>query len=455
MEHKEIAEKLVKYLGGKGNIVSATHCATRLRLVIEDENEIDQNKIEEIDEVKGAFSSSGQYQIIFGTGLVNKVFQEFAPLVDLSGEDHHDKPSNHQDAIKKKMNPFARFARTLSNIFVPIIPAIVAAGMLMGLLGLMNTYNWLDSESGLFIMLDMFSSASFIILPILIGFSAAKEFGANPFLGAVIGGIMTHPDLLNPWGLSDVQPETLDFFGFGVEMLGYQGTVIPVLLTVFVMAKLEKLFRKFVPNVIDLLVTPFLTVIFTGFFALLVIGPLGRLLGEGITNTLDFVYATAGPVAGFLFGGLYSIIVLTGVHHSFHAIEAELLVSVGANYLLPIWAMSNVAQGGATLAVFLKTKIKNKGYRFTSSCFLVFRNYGAGHFWCELKISPTIYRGGYWWSNRRSLCCSSTSDGERNWLNGNSNVRDCSKSIPLFNRLFTSSSRSICCYSITRLERRI
>ncbi|WP_061950429.1 sucrose-specific PTS transporter subunit IIBC [Alkalihalobacillus trypoxylicola] len=358
MEHKEIAEKLVKHLGGKGNIVSATHCATRLRLVIEDENEIDQNKIEEIDEVKGAFSSSGQYQIIFGTGLVNKVFQEFAPLVDISGEDHQDKPSNHQDAIKKKMNPFARFARTLSNIFVPIIPAIVAAGMLMGLLGLMNTYNWLDSESGLFIMLDMFSSASFIILPILIGFSAAKEFGANPFLGAVIGGIMTHPDLLNPWGLSDVQPETLDFFGFGVEMLGYQGTVIPVLLTVFVMAKLEKLFRKFVPNVIDLLVTPFLTVIFTGFFALLVIGPLGRLLVEGITNTLDFVYATAGPVAGFLFGGLYSIIVLTGVHHSFHAIEAELLVSVGANYLLPIWAMSNVAQGGATLAVFLKTKNK-------------------------------------------------------------------------------------------------
>ncbi|GAE29628.1 PTS system [Halalkalibacter hemicellulosilyticusJCM 9152] len=168
----------------------------------------------------------------------------------------------------------------------------------MGLLGLMETYNWVDTESGLFVLLDMFSSASFIILPILIGYSAAKEFGGNTYLGAVIGGIMIHPELLNPWGLSDAQPATLDFFGFGVEMLGYQGTVIPVLLTVYVMAKIEKGLRKVIPNVVDLLLTPFLTVIFTGFVAMLVIGPLGRALGNGITAFLDFIYGTAGPIAG-------------------------------------------------------------------------------------------------------------------------------------------------------------
>ncbi|SFK08823.1 PTS system sucrose-specific IIB component, Glc family (TC 4.A.1.2.9)/PTS system sucrose-specific IIC component, Glc family (TC 4.A.1.2.9) [Halobacillus dabanensis] len=358
MNHKEVAEKLVPLLGGKANVVSATHCATRLRLVIDDESQIDKSAIEELDGVKGAFSSSGQFQIIFGTGTVNKVFAHFGPLVGVSMEEEEGgKDVSHKDAAKRKMNPFARFARTLSNIFVPIIPAIVAAGMLMGLLGLMNTYNWVDPESGMFVMLDMFSSASFIILPILIGFSAAKEFGGNTYLGAVIGGIMTHPSLLNPWGLSDAQPETLDFLGFGVEMLGYQGTVIPVLLTVYVMAKMEQGFRKIVPNAIDLLLTPFLTVIFTGFVALLVVGPLGRMLGNGLTSVLGIVYETAGPIAGLIFGGLYSTIVLTGVHHSFHAIEAELL-NVGGNYLLPIWAMANVAQGGATLAVFFKTKNK-------------------------------------------------------------------------------------------------
>ncbi|CDQ18532.1 PTS system sucrose-specific IIB component, Glc family /PTS system sucrose-specific IIC component, Glc family [Halobacillus karajensis] len=358
MNHKEIAGQLVQLLGGKENVVSATHCATRLRLVIEDENQIEKTAIEELDEVKGAFSSSGQFQIIFGTGTVNKVFTHFGPLVGAStGGEDSGKSVSHKEAAKNKMHPLARFARTLSNIFVPIIPAIVAAGMLMGLLGLMDTYNWVDPESGLFVMLDMFSSAAFIILPILIGYSAAKEFGGNTYLGAVIGGIMTHPGLLNPWGLADAQPETLDFLGFGVEMLGYQGTVIPVLLTVYVMAKLEQGFRRIVPNAVDLLLTPFLTVIFTGFVAMLVIGPLGRTLGNGLTSVLGIVYDTAGPMAGLIFGGLYSTIVLTGVHHSFHAIEAELL-NVGGNYLLPIWAMANVAQGGATIAVFFKTKNK-------------------------------------------------------------------------------------------------
>ncbi|MFD2707069.1 sucrose-specific PTS transporter subunit IIBC [Salibacterium lacus] len=362
MDYTSIAKELVPLLGGKDNIISATHCATRLRLVIDDESSVDKEKIENLEGVKGAFSSSGQFQIIFGTGTVNKVYQPLAEEIGIhdESEDRKQQKVDHNEAVKKNMNPVSRFAKVLSNIFVPIIPAIVAAGMLMGLLNLMNRFGWADSDSSLYILLDMFSSAAFIILPILIGYSAAREFGGNTYLGAVVGGIMTHPDLLNPWGLqeSGVEPEMLQFAGMNIELLGYQGTVIPVLLTVYVMCWLEKLFRTFVPSMVDLLVTPFLTIMSTGFIALMAVGPLGRLLGEGVTSSLMFLYDTGAGFAGLVFGGLYSLIVLTGVHHSFHAIEAEILGQAGFNYLLPIWAVANVAQGGAGLAVWVKTRSK-------------------------------------------------------------------------------------------------
>ncbi|NPC94535.1 PTS sucrose transporter subunit IIBC [Bacillus sp. WMMC1349] len=352
MNHKEIAVRLIELLGGEDNIVSAAHCATRLRLVINDETKIDQEQVEDLDGVKGAFSSSGQYQIIFGTGLVNKVYAEFAKELNLDQKE----TVQHSEAAKQKMNPLARFAKTLSNIFVPIIPAIVASGLLMGLLGMMKAFNWVDPETALYKMLDMFSSSAFIILPILIGVSAAKEFGSNPYLGAVLGGILIHPSLFNPWGLAEGTPGVMDLFGLKLEMLGYQGTVIPILLAVYVMSKIEKGVRKIVPNAIDLLVTPFVTIISSGFIAFIAIGPLGRMLGTGISTALTNVYEFAGPVAGLVFGGTYSLIVLTGVHHSFHAIEAGLLADIGKNYLLPIWSMANVAQGGAGLAVFFMAK---------------------------------------------------------------------------------------------------
>ncbi|MCA1029573.1 sucrose-specific PTS transporter subunit IIBC [Bacillus timonensis] len=357
MNHKEIAKQLIPLLGGKTNIVSATHCATRLRIVLADDAKADQKSIENLDGVKGAFASSGQFQIIFGTGIVNKVYAEFAEEVGIATGN----TAAHNEAVKKKMNPVARIAKTLSNIFVPIIPAIVASGLLMGLLGMMKVFEWVAPDSPFIVLLDMFSSAAFIILPILIGVSAAKEFGGNPYLGAVIGGIMTHPALLNPWGLANAQPEYMNFLGLDVALLGYQGTVIPVLLAVYVMSKIEKGLRKFVPNALDLLVTPFVTIILTGFIAILAIGPLGLIVGDGITTFLNFIYEYGGLFAGLIFGGLYSMIVITGVHHSFHAIEAGLLADIGVNYLLPIWSMANVAQGGAGLAVFFKSKrVKTK-----------------------------------------------------------------------------------------------
>ena len=347
------ASALVPLLGGRENIASAAHCATRLRLVLVDDKKIDKAAIEKLDGVKGCFSNAGQIQIIFGTGLVNKVHAEFVRHAGI-GE---VSKSELTELAARKLNPLQRIARLLSNIFVPIIPAIVASGLLMGALGMVRTYGWADPDSALFIMLDMFSSAAFIILPILIGFTAAKEFGGNPYLGATLGGILTHPALTNAWGVASGF-KTMDFFGVDVAMIGYQGTVFPVLLAVWFMSLIEKRLRKVIPNALDLILTPFLTVVITGFVALLFIGPAGRMLGDGISFVLSNLIDHAGWLAGLVFGGSYSAIVITGIHHSFHAIEAGLLgnPSIGVNFLLPIWAMANVAQGGACLAVYFKTR---------------------------------------------------------------------------------------------------
>ncbi|EKN4800049.1 sucrose-specific PTS transporter subunit IIBC [Yersinia enterocolitica] len=353
MNINETAKALLPLLGGKDNIVSAAHCATRLRLVLADDSLVQKSAVEKVEGVKGCFSNAGQLQIIFGTGLVNKVYAEFIKVAGIS----ESTKSEAADAAARKLNPFQRIARLLSNIFVPIIPAIVASGLLMGLLGMVKTYGWADANSALFIMLDMFSSAAFIILPILIGFTAAKEFGGTPYLGATLGGILTHPALTNAWGVAGGF-HTMNFFGMEVAMIGYQGTVFPVLLAVWFMSILEKRLRKIIPDALDLILTPFLTVIITGFVALLFIGPAGRVLGDGISLVLSTLITHAGWLAGLLFGGLYSVIVITGIHHSFHAIEAGLLgnPNIGVNFLLPIWSMANVAQGGACLAVYFKTR---------------------------------------------------------------------------------------------------
>ena len=339
MDFEQISRSLLPLLGGKDNIVSAAHCATRLRLVLAEDAKADTTAIGKVEGVKGCFRNAGQLQIIFGTGVVNKVYAAFIKEAGI-GE---TSKSEAAAIAARKLNPF--------------IPAIVASGLLMGLLGMVKTYGWVNPENALYIMLDMFSSAAFIILPILIGFTAAREFGGNPFLGATLGGILTHPALTNAWGVA-AGFHTMNFFGIEVAMIGYQGTVFPVLLAVWFMSVLEKQLRRVIPDALDLILTPFLTVIITGFVALLVIGPAGRALGDGISFVLSTLITHAGWLAGLLFGGLYSVIVITGVHHSFHAIEAGLLgnPSIGVNFLLPIWAMANVAQGGACLAVWFKTK---------------------------------------------------------------------------------------------------
>lgn len=217
MDFDKIAQSLLPLLGGKENIASAAHCATRLRLVLVDDTLADQHAIGQIDGVKGCFRNSGQMQIIFGTGVVNKVYAAFIQVAGISESSKADTAR----LAAQKLNPFQRIARLLSNIFVPIIPAIVASGLLMGLLGMVKTYGWVNADNAIYILLDMCSSAAFIILPILIGFTAAREFGGNPYLGATLGGILTHPALTNAWGVA-AGFQTMNFFGFEIAMIGYQ-----------------------------------------------------------------------------------------------------------------------------------------------------------------------------------------------------------------------------------------
>lgn len=356
MNYSKVAKRILELVGGEGNVESATHCATRLRLVVKDEKKVDKKALDKMSEVKGIFSSAGQFQIIIGQGAVNKVYKALIEGTQITQTDLNEA----KKAAMNKLNPFQRFARMLSNIFVPIIPAIVASGLLMGLLGMTKTFGWIDGKSGMFMLLDMFSNAAFVFLPILIAFSAAKEFGTNPYLASALGGILIHPALQNAWTLGEGVKNTISIYGFDVSMVGYQGTVLPILIAVWVMGHIERGLRKVVPNVLDIIVTPFLTLMVSAFVSLLVIGPIGRVIGDGISFGLQGLYNTAGALAGIVFGGLYSTIVITGMHHSFHAIEAGLLSNpaIGKNFLLPIWAMANVAQGGAAIAVYLKTRNK-------------------------------------------------------------------------------------------------
>lgn len=352
MNYKKIAEEVLIFVGGKENVSSVAHCATRLRFVLNNESLANKEQLEGMEAVKGAFSSSGQYQIILGQGVVNKVYAEIVG----DGTIKASTTSEAKNEAMKNLNPAQKLARTLSNIFVPIIPAIVASGLLMGLLGMGSRFGWFNAESDMFALLDMFSNAAFVFLPVIVAFSAAREFGANQFLAAALGGILIHPALQNAW---TVGGGISGFYHLGpltVAKLGYQGTVLPILIAVWVMSHIEKNIRKIVPNVLDIILTPFLTVLITGFISLFIIGPAGRALGNGISSTLGAVIGGGGAIAGLLFGGLYSSIVITGVHHSFHAFEAEMIKNLGGNYLLPIWAMANVSQGGAAIGAFFKTK---------------------------------------------------------------------------------------------------
>lgn len=367
MDYKATAKAILPLIGGAENIISAAHCATRLRLVIADNSKVQKEKVEDVDGVKGVFEASGQLQIIIGTGAVNKVYDELVSIAGIEGGSKEDV----KKAAASKAPWYKRAIKTLGDIFVPIIPAIVASGLLMGLLeGFSNLIPGL-AENDIYTIFHLFSNAAFTFLPILIAISAAKAFGGNMFLGAVIGMIMIHPDLLNAWSVATAEtiPTAEAWFGlYDINLVGYQGHVIPVVIAVWFMSFLEKRLHKIVPEMIDLFVTPLVTVIVTGYLTLTIIGPVFSWLESGVLTAMQWLIALPFGIGGALCGGLYAPTVVAGIHHMYNALEAGLLSATNVNTWMPIATAANVAQGAAALAFAIKTKNrKNKSVAFPAS----------------------------------------------------------------------------------------
>lgn len=377
MDYRKVAEEIYEKVGKKENLVSAAHCATRLRLVLVDNGRCDAKAVEEIDGVKGVFSASGQLQIILGTGTVNKVYDEFLAVSGLSAASKEDAKA----AAAAKQPIYKRAIKTLGDIFVPIIPAIVASGFLMGIMEALNFmvnngFVNIDTSGSVFVFANLFSNTAYVFLPILIAYSAAKVFGGNPYLGAVIGMLMIHPDLQNAWTVATegVQKTQSVWFGlYQVDLVGYQGHVIPVIIAVFVMCLIEKKLHKVVPAMFDLFVTPLVSVFATGYLTYSIIGPVFVTIENGIIGGVQQLIALPFGVGSLIMGGLYSLTVVAGVHHMYTVIDVGQLGLYGVTYWLPLASAANIAQGAATLAVALKTKnqkTKSMAVPSALSCFM-------------------------------------------------------------------------------------
>ncbi len=382
MDHKLAAEQILAAVGGKDNIVSAAHCATRLRLVIADDTKVDMAAVEDAEGAKGNFQAAGQLQVIYGTGTVNKVFDEFVALAGITAGSTADAKA----AAAAKGNPIQRATKLLGDVFVPIIPAIVASGLLMGLTeGINSAMGGALDLNPWYNLIHTFANASFVFLQILIGFSAARVFGGNEFLGGVIGMIMNHTALINAWNIpgaiekfgesayqlvgvngtagdiiaSGHIPQVQLFGFYNVTLQGYQGHVIPVVVAVFIMCIIEKWLHKHVPDMLDLFVTPLVTVLLTGLLTMTIIGPVFAAFEELVLHFFQFLLAIPFGLGGAISGAIYPLTVVLGVHHMFNALEAS-MVAAGADSFNPIISACNIAQGAACLAVFLRTKSEKK-----------------------------------------------------------------------------------------------
>lgn len=364
MEYSSIAKAIIDHVGKKANINSLMHCATRLRFSLKDKELVNEAELEKMEIVKGTFYSNGQYQIIIGAGTVNMVCDEMQKILGI----HSETPDETQEP-KEKGNFVQRGIKLLSDIFVPIIPAIVAGGLLMGINNILSAPFFNDQSiiqlypqfTGLATMINTFANAPFVFLPVLLGFSAVKKFGGNPYLGAAMGMIMVHPDLLNAYSLggNGVEIPYWNMFGFEVAAVGYQGTVLPVLAVSWILATIEKSLRKITPSWLDNLSTPLLAILITAFLTFTIVGPITRGAGDVMAQGITWIYTSLGFLGGAIFGGLYAPIVITGMHHSFIAIETQLLADVantGGSFIFVTASMSNVAQGAAVLAVLCITK---------------------------------------------------------------------------------------------------
>ncbi|HFI0076488.1 TPA: sucrose-specific PTS transporter subunit IIBC [Streptococcus suis] len=350
MNNTEIAKKVIDALGGRENVRSVAHCATRLRVMVVDENKIDKDTVEDIEKVQGAFFNSGQYQIIFGTGTVNKIYDEVVALglpTATTGEQKAE--------AAKQGNAFQRAIRTFGDVFVPIIPAIVATGLFMGLRGLLAALGYTLPED-LNVYSQILTDTAFIVLPALVVWSTFRVFGGNQTIGIVLGMMLIAGQLPNAWVVAsggDVKPTI--FFGF-IPVVGLQGSVLPAFIIGLVGAKFEKAVRKVVPDVLDLLVTPFVTLFVMSILGLFVIGPVFHVVENYILAGTQAILHLPFGLGGLLIGGVHQVIVVSGVHHIFNFLEAQLVANTGANPFNAIITAAMTAQGAATVAVGVKTK---------------------------------------------------------------------------------------------------
>ncbi|HEM5074365.1 TPA: PTS glucose transporter subunit IIA [Streptococcus suis] len=350
MNNTEIAKKVIDALGGRENVRSVAHCATRLRVMVVDEGKIDKDTVEDIEKVQGAFFNSGQYQIIFGTGTVNKIYDEVVALglpTATTGEQKAE--------AAKQGNAFQRAIRTFGDVFVPIIPAIVATGLFMGLRGLLGALGYTLPED-LNVYSQILTDTAFIVLPALVVWSTFRVFGGNQTIGIVLGMMLIAGQLPNAWVVAsggDVKP--LMFFGF-IPVVGLQGSVLPAFIIGLIGAKFEKAVRKVVPEVLDLLVTPFITLFVMSILGLFVIGPVFHVVENYILAATQAILNLPMGLGGLLIGGVHQVIVVSGVHHIFNFLEAQLVANTGANPFNAIITAAMTAQGAATVAVGVKTK---------------------------------------------------------------------------------------------------
>ncbi|WP_227394312.1 PTS system trehalose-specific EIIBC component [Jeotgalibacillus aurantiacus] len=362
--NREQVRQIVEAIGGQENIDTATHCVTRLRFVLHDESKVDKKKLESIDLVKGSFSNSGQFQVVIGQGLVDKVYKVLAEETGIQEVSKDDV----KNAAAKKMNPLQRLVKLLADIFIPILPAIVTAGLLLGLNNVLTAENlfgpdplivtypqWADIAE----VINVIASAAFTFLPALIGWSAVKRFGGNPLMGIVLGLVLVHPALLSaydyPSALEEGNVPTWNLFGLTVESIGYQGQVLPVLVAAYFYALIEKFLDKRVPDSIKLLVVAPVSILITGFAAFIVIGPLTFAAGTAVTGAVIWMFENLGWLGGFIYGGFYAVLVITGMHHTFLPVDLQLISDQGGTFLWPILALSNIAQGSAAFAIFAAT----------------------------------------------------------------------------------------------------
>lgn len=362
MDNTQIAKEVIKAIGGLENVSSVAHCATRLRVMVKDEAKIDKDTVENIEKVQGAFFNSGQYQIIFGTGTVNKIYDEVVAL----GMPTASKDEQKAEAAKQG-NAFQRAVRTFGDVFVPIIPAIVATGLFMGLRGLLGALGIVLPED-LKVYSEILTDTAFIALPALVVWSTFRVFGGNPVIGIVLGMMLISGSLPNAWAVAsggDVTPKI--FFGF-IPVVGLQGSVLPAFIIGIIGAKLEKALHKVVPDALDLLVTPFMTLFVMSILGLFAIGPVFHVVENYILIGTEALLNLPFGLAGLIIGGLHQVIVVSGVHHIFNLLESQLVANTGADPFNAIMTAAMTAQGAATVAVGVKTKnVKLKALAFPAA----------------------------------------------------------------------------------------